>query len=479
MTNLSGANLNNGTAVGPQGEGMDSPSTFPKYPDYKDSGVDWLGEVPLGWRVGNLKHALVELVSGGTPESNNSAYWSDGDGIPWVAISDMTRGSIVDSTAKSLTEAGLKSKGLKVIPAGGLLYSIYASIGKVAVLGLNAATNQAILGLMLDSKVAEQSFIKWWLVSLESWVKTMASSNTQDNLNAEKVRNLPLVFPSLLEQTQIARFLDHETARIDALIEEQQRLIELLKEKRQAVISHAVTKGLNPTVPMKDSGVEWLGEVPSHWMVSKFGYISSVVRGGSPRPAGDPELFNGDFSPWVTVAEITKDDEIYLEETETFLTKKGSDQCRVFSKDTLLLSNSGATLGVPKILMINANANDGVVGFENISLDKEYSYFYLSTLTQGLRDRAAGSGQPNLNTDIVKSIDVPIPPSNEVAEIVVAVRKLRAQFHLLSKEAADGVRLLQERRSALISAAVTGKIDVRGWQPPASAPTPELVEEAV
>src|SRR5690606_332202 len=114
---------------------------------------------------------------------------------------------------------------------------------------------------------------------------------------------------------------------------------------------------------------EWLGEVPAHWTLSKFGYVSSVVRGGSPRPAGDPELFNGDYSPWVTVAEITKDENVYLEETETFLTKKGSDQCRIFKAGTLLISNSGATLGVPKILSIDANANDGVVGFENLKVD--------------------------------------------------------------------------------------------------------------
>ncbi|SCZ35485.1 restriction endonuclease subunit S [Pseudomonas oryzihabitans] len=422
MKNLSGANLNNGAAVGPQGEGIDSPSTFPRYPAYKESRVEWLGRLPQHWIVGCLKHTLIELISGGTPESNNPAYWADGDGVPWVAISDMTKGLVINGTAKAITEDGLRSKGLRVMPAGGLLYSIYASIGKVAVLGLSAVTNQAILGLVVNGAVADQQFVRWWLVSLESWVKTVSSSNTQDNLNAEKVKNLPFAFPTLTEQTQIARFLDHETARIDALIEEQQRLIELLKEKRQSVISHAVTKGLDPTVPMKDSGVEWLGDVPAHWVVSKFGYISSVVRGGSPRPAGDPELFNGDYSPWVTVAEITKDDEIYLDETESFLTKKGSDQCRIFSKGTLVLSNSGATLGVPKILMIDANANDGVVGFENISLDKEYSYLYLTTLTEGLRDRAAGSGQPNLNTDIVKSIDVPIPPSNEVVEIVAAVK---------------------------------------------------------
>jgi len=242
-------------------------------------------------------------------------------------------------------------------------------------------------------------------------------------------------------------------------------LIALLKEKRQAVISHAVTKGLNPNVPMKDSGVEWLGEVPEHWTVSKFGYISQVVRGGSPRPAGDPALFNGDYSPWVTVAEITKDDELYLTSTETFLTKKGSEQCRVFQSGTLLLSNSGATLGVPKILSINANANDGVVGFEDLKIDIEYAYFYLSILTNDLRERVKqGSGQPNLNTDIVKAIPIAIPPENEIKKIVVDIKKKIDHFSKLMGSAEKAIQLMQERRTALISAVVTGKIDVRNWQ---------------
>jgi len=275
-----------------------------------------------------------------------------------------------------------------------------------------------------------------------------------------------ITLPPIIEQQNIANFLDHETAKIDTLIEKQQQLIKLLKEKRQAVISHAVTKGLNPNASMRDSGVEWLGEVPEHWEVSKFGYISQVVRGGSPRPAGDPTLFNGDYSPWVTVAEITKDDEIYLTETETFLTKNGSDQCRVFSTGTLLLSNSGATLGVPSILQINANANDGVVGFENLKLNHEFAYFYLSILTDGLRERIKqGSGQPNLNTDIVKDIFIPIPSNREMEEIVLSIHKTREQYKKLTEKATIGIELLQERRTALISAAVTGKIDVRNWQP--------------
>jgi type I restriction enzyme S subunit len=286
--------------------------------------------------------------------------------------------------------------------------------------------------------------------------------------------NVRAVIPTKSEQKQIARFLDHETGKIDLLIKKQQALIALLKEKRQAVISHAVTKGLNPEARMKDSGVEWLGDVPEHWDVTKFGYISSVVRGGSPRPAGDPTLFNGDYSPWVTVAEITKDDDVYLTETDTFLTRKGSDQCRVFKCGTLLISNSGATLGVPKILSLDANANDGVVGFESLSLRHEYAYFYLSTLTEDIRERVKqGSGQPNLNTDLVKEIAVPIPPEVEVNAIVDSIVKMRERFSALVSNARNAIELMQERRTALISAAVTGKIDVRDWEPACAGGTEE------
>jgi len=318
-----------------------------------------------------------------------------------------------------------------------------------------------------DLALANLGFLVWAINSdcVRINAELVSTGTTRVRVSLGDLQKLKIPYPPIDEQKAIARFLDHETAKIDALIEKQQLLIELLKEKRQAVISHAVTKGLNPKAPMKDSGVEWLGEVPAHWAIRKFGYISMVVRGGSPRPAGDPALFNGDYSPWVTVAEITKDDEIYLTETETFLTKKGSEQCRVFSKGTLVLSNSGATLGVPKILSIDANANDGVVGFEDLTLNHEFAYFYLSTLTEDLRERIKqGSGQPNLNTDIVKAISVPVPPGQEVESIVESIKNSRERFNALIEKAKSGIELLQERRTALISAAVTGKIDVRDWQ---------------
>lgn len=441
---------------------------YKAYPEYKDSGVEWLGGTPIHWQIIATKYiAQLNPKKSSIPRSKLSEVCS------FVPMENLKFNSLVIDEEKIINQVYdgytyfedgdiliakvtpcFENKNMAV--AEGLINSIGFGSSEIYVLRCGDQVHRKFLFYRLQ----EDSFMA---ISIAA----MSGAGGLKRVPAETVNSYLLGLPEWLEQVKIVAFLDHETAKIDNLIEKQQQLIELLKEKRQAVISHAVTKGLNPDVLMKDSGVEWLGEVPEHWEVSKFGYISLVVRGGSPRPAGDPTLFNGDYSPWVTVAEITKDNEIYLENTDTFLTKKGSEQCRVFKVGTLLLSNSGATLGVPKILNINANANDGVVGFESLQIDHEYAYFYLSTLTNNLRESIKqGSGQPNLNTDIVKSIAVPIPPEKEIQLIVSSIKEIIKLYSLIESSALEQVKLLQERRTALISAAVTGKIDVRDWVAP-------------
>lgn len=436
-------------------------SRYQAYPEYKDSGVEWLGDVPSHWGVVKIKH-LSPVKRGASPRPIDDPKFFDDEGdYAWVRIADVSSSDTYLKTSTQQMSALGSSLSVKLEP-GELFLSIAGTVGKPCITAIRACIHD---GFVYFPELKIPNKFLFYVFAGEQAYKGLGKFGTQLNLNTDTVGDIKVGVPSYYDAERIINFLDHETAKIDTLIEKQQQLIQLLKEKRQAVISHAVTKGLNPNAPMKDSGVEWLGEVPEHWEVTKFGYISSVVRGGSPRPAGDPELFNGDYSPWVTVAEITKDNEVYLTETETFLTKKGSDQCRIFKAGTLLISNSGATLGVPKILSIDANANDGVVGFENLSLNHEFAYFYLSTLTENLRERIKqGSGQPNLNTDIVKAIAVPVPPENEVVSILGAIDSMRKSYGELIAKAEMGNQLLQERRTALISAAVTGKIDVRAWQ---------------
>jgi len=434
------------------------------YSETKDSNIEWVGEIPEHWEV-------KPLFGVASTESLKNTHGEE------TNVLSLSYGNIIQRNVdKNFGLLPASFNTYQLVNAGEIILRLTDLQNDKNSLRVGHSSQQGIITSAYLKLAAKENKLsgRYLYRLLHSYDTTKVfygmGGGLRQSMAFDDMKRLPTITPPLEEQQQIADFLDYETARIDTLIDKQQQLIQLLKEKRQAVISHAVTKGLNPNVPMKDSGIEWLGEVPEHWDVSRFGYISQIVRGGSPRPAGDPTLFNGDYSPWVTVAEITKDDEIYLKETEAFLTKKGSDQCRVFKSGTLLLSNSGATLGVPVILNIDANANDGVVGFENLKLDSEFSYFYLSSLTDDLRERVKqGSGQPNLNTDIVKNIFVPIPPAPEVEEIVEFIHGVRSHFNALQDKAILGIRLLQERRSALISAAVTGKIDVRGWQPPAKS----------
>ncbi|MCV2362486.1 restriction endonuclease subunit S [Paucibacter sp. DJ1R-11] len=284
----------------------------------------------------------------------------------------------------------------------------------------------------------------------------------------EFTRNFRIPLPPKAEQAEVAQFLDRETASIDSLIEKKTRFIELLREKRQALITQAVTQGLDQSVPMKDSGVEWLGRVPAHWTIRRLVHIARIVRGASPRPAGDPRYFSkenelGTNIPWVTVAEITKDASPFLTSTASYLTPEGALNSQGFVSGTLLFSNSGATLGVPKILELDCCANDGVLAFRGLSrsVNIYFVYLYLCTTTERLREEMQKGGQPNLNTDTVKSIPIPIPDIEEQASLVAYVKEACERIGALSTATESSICLLRERRSALITAAVTGQIDLR------------------
>jgi len=445
--------------------------SFPRYAAYKDSGVEWLGDVPEHWIVSRLKRLI---------ERNDGGVWGDEpDGDDDTIVLRSTEQTVdgrwkLDDPARrklSATErdaARLEIGDLLITKSSGSSLHIgKATIVTEEIARLNCCYSNFMQRIRL--RVEFDPRLAWHLLNNEI-ARTqfdLASNSTTGlaNLNGTMIGEVLLAVPPSAEQTAIAAFLDSETAKIDALVAGQERLIALLKEKRQVVISHAVTKGLNPDAPMKPSGIEWLGEVPAHWDVRAMRTLSSVVRGASPRPAGDPEFFDGDCIPWVTVAEITKDDFKDLVGVDQYLTAAGMERSRVFKAGTVIYSNSGATLGVPKILRFDACANDGVVGFESLSplLSQDFLYRFLASLTAMIREEVKqGSGQPNLNTDIVKAIRIPLPPMLEQAEICRTIEVMAARFDMLTSKAEGTITLLKERRSALIAAAVTGQIDVRG-----------------
>ena len=208
----------------------------------KSSGIEWLGEVPEHWGISRLKYCVSRIHSGGTPDTGVDGFWADGgEGTPWLMIADVTRSESVSTSTKRLTQAGLASKRLSIVPSGAVLYTIYASIGKAAILGIEAAINQAILGLEPRRDVLSPEFLFFWLRSMERHIKNMASTSTQANLNAAKVKALPIFLPPLDEQQNICGWIKSESLVFDDAIARANEEITLIREYRDRLIADAVT----------------------------------------------------------------------------------------------------------------------------------------------------------------------------------------------------------------------------------------------
>lgn len=208
----------------------------------KPSGIEWLGEMPEHWDASRLKYCVSRIHAGGTPDTGVDGYWSDSsDGIPWLLIADVTRADRVVNSTKRLTQAGLESKRLAVVPAGAVLYTMYASIGKAAILEIDSAINQAILGLESKSNLLEAEFLFFWLRSLERHIKNLASTSTQANLNAAKVKALPMFLPPVEEQKLICDWIKSECRIFDDAIARTEEEIKLIREYRDRLIADVVT----------------------------------------------------------------------------------------------------------------------------------------------------------------------------------------------------------------------------------------------
>ncbi|EGC2070620.1 restriction endonuclease subunit S, partial [Campylobacter jejuni] len=244
--------------------------------NFKDSGIEWLGEIPEHWEVVTLKYLVEKIIGGGTPDTSNLDYWTNNkkDGYLWVSIEDITKSSFITDTKRYITQDGLESSSAKLIPPFSILYSIYASLGKIAYSDQILTTNQAILGIQSNHKLVFYKFLFYCLCNTTNYVTILSSMTTQNNISLSVVANLKIPVPPLKEQEQIANFLDEKCEQIANFIEKKEKLINLLKEQKQTLINETITKGLDKNINFKDSGIEHLGEIPQHWNILKLKYIA-------------------------------------------------------------------------------------------------------------------------------------------------------------------------------------------------------------
>lgn len=451
--------------------------SFPRYPKYKASGVEWLGEVPEHWEVKRLKHVAANIpfaIVDGPFGTQLKADDYRETGVPLVRISNLSYEGqfsaddlvFIDERKALEVERSTVLKGDIVIGKTG------ATIGKTAL--FNSFERGIIASSCLKITPNKSKLTSRFLLSVivsGSFQKNLVNESggsTRDTINITPFGNLPIALPPLPEQTAIAAFLDRETGKIDALVAEQRRLLELLKEKRQAVISHAVTRGLNPKAPLKDSGIDWLGQVPEHWEVKKLFHLLSEP----PKNGVSPDVSADGSIPTFSIAAVRNgivDIENHLKYAAIEI--KAAAPYFVRLHDLLVLRGNGSKELVGTVGMVKSDPPLHCI-YPDILIRLRLNelanplYFVAVLNCSAMRPQIENAAQTaagiwKINGGSLQALRLPLPPLAEQTAIVAHLEQELAKLDTLTAEAQRAIDLLQERRTALISAAVTGQIDVR------------------
>lgn len=430
---------------------------YQTYPEYKDSGEEWLGNIPMHWDCIKLK--FVTNLEGNKVEQ--------GSINKYVGMENIESWS-----GKYIQGEDIRSEGLSSsFTAGDVLFGkLRPYLAKSWVADFSGICSSEFL--VLKSKIINPKFLNYFFLT-EEFIKRVDSSTYGSKMpraSWDFIGLMGVSVPSIIDSEKIANFLDYETAKIDTLIEKQQQLIKLLKEKRQAVISHAVTKGLNPNAPMRDSGVEWLGEVPEGWEVLR---LNLLFRESSLRASSEEELKYPVLS--ISIHHGMSDKELTEEELDRKVQRSEDRSLYKTVKSNFLAYNMMRAwqggFGASKLLGLVSPAY--IVCEPKTSLNSYYFEMVLRTQNAVVELKRFSRGitdfRLRLYWDEFKNINVPVPPANEVESILKAISDIDVVYDNLITVGNKQIKLLQERRTALISAAVTGKIDVRDWVAPESS----------
>jgi len=442
------------------------PRRFRRYPEYKDSGVEWLGEIPAHWDVTRTKFA-ARLRSGHTPSRHEPEYWQDCT-IPWFGLADVWQirdghAEYVTETSEKISELGLANSAARLLPKGTVMLSRTASVGFSAIMGVEMATTQDFVNWVCGPTLLPE-YLLYVFRSMQHEFRRLTMGSTHQTIYMPDVGRFCTPLPPIPEQEEVVAFVRRHVGKIDALVAKKERLVELLQEKRTALITRAVTKGLDPSVPMKDSGIEWLGEIPAHWEVKRLRHISpSLGVGVVVNPSnyvadeGLPFLYGSDISEGQIHAtgarRISRQDSRRLPKSEL----RPGDLVMV------RVGAPGVTAVVPPDLD-GANCASLLVIRRSHGLASSWLCYALNSRYVRLQIEAVqyGAAQEQFNVSHAVNFVIALPPQREQDSIADYLDRETAKIDTLVAKVREAIDRLRELRTAIISAAVTGKIDVRG-----------------
>ncbi len=433
---------------------------YKKYPSYKDSGVEWLGEIPTEWINSKLKyHAFI--YNGNSISDNEKSAYENLDketSIPYVSTKD------IDSNFLTINyDNGMRVSNddkFKRAKKGSTLICIEGGSAGKKLTNLNKDVCFVNKLACIDSYNKLDNRYAYYITqsSIFKYSFNLATTGLIPGVSINQLKDFEIIRPPFKEQQQIAKFLDNATQKMDTLIQKQENLIKLLKEKRQAVISHAVTRGLNPEVKFKDSGVEWLGDVPEHWGV---GLLSTLFDNNKDKNKG---MKNNNLLSLSYGKIVNKDID-----TAFGLLPESFESYQIVKPGYIILRLTDLQ-NDKKSLRTGLVTEKGIITSAYVGLKKKsksignekFIHYYLHTFDIYKGFYGMGSGvRQSLNFDELKKLRFLVPPINEQDEIVKFIDDKTKKIDKLIKKATKSIKLLKEKRTALISAAVTGKIDVR------------------
>ncbi len=407
---------------------------------------------------------IARLVAGGTPSVDEPRFWSEDSGTPWVTIGDMTGQSTVRQTERRLTEEGIASKRLPLGRTGTVLFAMYASVGAVSVLDTDASWNQAILGIEPVASLAERRFLMYWLLSLRPQLERYFRSNTQDNLNAEQVGNLPYPVLSVEQQRAIADFLDAETARIDALIAKKRQLIERLNQRLN--VKHEQLMLGQDQVQHEATNGDFYGATP--WPETALRHLNCEVQTGPFGSQLHAEEYVKDGWPVVNPANIIGGQIVALPDVSVDDETRHRLVRHVLKPGDIVFGRRGE---MGRAGLVHDREAGWVCGTGSLRLrllEDRLLPQYLKLLLETSAAKkyfqlsSVGSTMDNLNTEILLALPVLVPPVETQVRIVNAVSRSRGHNLELVTKLRRSVELLTEHRQALITAVATGQLKVPG-----------------
>ncbi|WP_323939220.1 restriction endonuclease subunit S [Aeromonas hydrophila] len=430
---------------------------FAHYKELDSSSVSWLQQKPIHWRIKRLKFS-TDLINNKVSAENSS--------LPYLGLEH-----IESWTGRKIDGEISNSEGLaSSFVAGDVLFGkLRPYLAKVHLAQQDGLISSEAL-VIRSKEELHSEFLKYYMLSRDfiNIVNSSTYGSKMPRASWDFIGNLPILLPEIEEQKTIARFLDFKTAQVDALIAKKKALLDKLAEKRTALISHAVTKGLDPSVPMKDSGVTWLGDIPAHWMALPLRRLIQTVKTGT-TPAGVNEFhFSDSGVSWFRPGDFS--DHIFIESAEKKLSDEGFAEVCVFPAFTVMHVGIGATIGKVGVTTEPSSCNQQINAIVcNERLHHLFAAYFLRAIKEYIVKCGKYTTLPIINQDETKALCFTVPPLDEqvkISEYLLSEEQLMQQQ---ANKISQVIAKLQEYRSALITNAVTGKIDVRGFIIPAPA----------